>query len=189
MHRWIKCYQSMGKAALLFLLCLSSAFATQEELTQSFTSKVYHYSLRYPAVWIYHDKGKGVVIFENKKGTDASPFLINLQTLFTKKGGGEYPTIKALMDDFWSQVPKHTERVNFLDRKPILLLQPDGTRLMGEQTTLTFYENGQTFKHWQVMMMSRNGLLFQAWAYRAPLSFYEANKAYAEAMLASWVID
>ena len=169
---------------LLFWTC--SVFATQSDLSNIYESREKQYSIHYPASWQVHDHGKGMVVFIGKVGK--LPLSVNIQTIFTKKAHGEYPTIKALMDDFWYDVPKHTDQVKFLERRPILLVEPDGAKLSGEQATLTFKERGVTFKQWQIIVMSRDGVLFQAWAYRAPLKDFDTNRPLAEDILASWEI-
>lgn len=93
------------------------------------------------------------------------------------------------MDDFWSQVPRHTENATFLYRKPIVLVEPNGVKHNGEQTLFTYKENGETFKQWQMMTTDSNGIIFQAWAYRAPEKYFTDNQPIAAAMFASWVID
>lgn len=171
--------------ALLILLTPLTAFAADT----SFSSNLYRYSINYPANWRIAEHGNGVVVFTAKDASSKKTFTVNIQTIFTKKGGGKYKSIKDLMDDFREQVPMHTQAAKFLERKPFELTEPDGTKLSGEQTTLTFKENGQTLKQWQIMLTSRDGTLFQAWAYRAPLQIFDANQAQAASMLASWVIQ
>lgn len=171
------------------LIFLSSAFASNDSLTNVYDSAEKQYSIHYPATWQYKDLGKGAVVFVEINGKKPHLTSINIQTIFTKKAHGTYPTIKALMDDFWSQVPKHADQAKLYDRKPITLVEPDGTKLTGEQTTLTFKEYGVTFKQWQIMVMTNDGILFQAWAYRAPIQDYDANLKLAESMLATWVIN
>lgn len=164
------------------------AYAKQGDLSQSFISKSYRYAILYPASWKCADHGKGVVVFKGSGIDPHYPLMINIQTILTKKAGGEYVSVNDLMNDFRSQVPQHTQHAKFIDRNPIELLEPDGSKLYGEETLLTFYENKQTFKQWQIMMVSHDGMLFQAWAYRAPQAAFDANRPIAESMLRSWVI-
>ncbi len=165
-----------------------NVWANHPLLTQSYENQEKQFSIQYPTSWKMHDEGKGTIIFLKKEGKSSLPISVNIQTLFTKKARGEYSNVKALMDDFWAQVPKHNEDANFIERRPITLIESDGSKLLGEQTTLTFKENGQTFKQWQIMVMNQNGTLFQAWAYRAPLKEYNSNLKLAQAMLISWRI-
>lgn len=176
----------MKRYGLLVALLLTwSGALFAEELTQQFVSKDNHYTISYPANWRMFERGQGVVVFKPKPGT---AFLINIQTLLTKQAGGTYPDVKALMDDFYSQVPKHVNHAKFIWRLPIELMQPKGESLVGEQTLLTFEEGGQTLKQWQVMLVKK-AKVFQAFAYRAPLAQFDATKPLAEAMLHSWIIN
>lgn len=162
---------------------MGTVFANAPLPMRSFVSQAYHYSIHYPASWQCHAKDQGVVVFNTQAAS------VNIQTIYTKKGGGHYASVKDLMDDFQSQVPRHTQHAHFLERHPFVLTQTTGEKLTGEATTLTFYENGQTLKQWQIMLISRDGLIFQAWAYRAPVKEYADNLTDAVAMLRSWVID
>jgi len=175
--------------AFMTMYFISAVFAAENPLPNLFTSKAYHYSIRYPAAWKMRERDDGVVVFAAQDAKLKKIFTINIQTIYTKQGGGKYKSIKDLMDDFGTQVPMHTEDAKFLDRNSFALSEPDGSTLSGEQTTLTFKENGQTYKQWQVMLINHDGNLFQAWAYRAPITVFDANRQLAASMLASWVID
>lgn len=164
-------------------------YANSNSLTHAFDSTAYHYSIHYPENWTPRDLGNGVVVFRFSSIKPSYKLLVNIQTIYTKKAGGHYATVKDLMDDFISQVPLHTSRSHFSDRKPITLPQPNSNSYSGESITLTFNENGQVLKHWQVMVMSRDGRVFQAWAYRAPVQYYDINYPIASAMLATWVFN
>lgn len=150
--------------------------------------KPYHYSIHYPNTLTYSDHGDGMVTFKGKVGVPPSPMFVNIQTIYTKNHTGKYATVKDLMDDFTTQVPRNNPEANFLERKPITLVEPDGTKLKGEQTILTFTEKKVLLKQWQIMVMNQNGTMFQAWAYRAPLKYFDINRPIALAMLASWEI-
>lgn len=169
----------------IMLAVTTAVFADPGSLTQTFSTKDYGYTIQYPAGWHYIDRGKGVVVF---KGNEAYPLSVNIQTIYTKQGGGEYKSVKDLMNDFYTQVPMHTNDSKFYERKPIVLSEPDGTKLYGEQTTLSFREDGTTFKQWQVMLVNKDGNIFQAWAYRAPVEYFDSQYAAAAAMLNSWII-
>mgnify|MGYP000063543442 CR=1 FL=1 len=169
---------------VLSLLCFLNV-AFPDDLPQQFVSKDNHYTINYPTHWRVFPRGQGVVVFKPKPG---AAFLINIQTLLTKEAGGTYPDVKALMDDFYSQVPKHVDHAHFMWRKPFTLQQSAGS-LRGEQTLLTFNEAHQTLKQWQVMLVNKNDKVFQAFAYRAPEGEFDASQPLAQAMLHSWVIN
>lgn len=148
----------------------------------------YFYSIQYPVGWTHQDHGKGLVVFKGKTLDEKSGVLVNIQTIATKKNHGHYVDVKALMDDFYQQVPMHTEKASFGERQPITLVSAEGETLHGEQTTVTFYEEGKLIKHWQVMFMNPDGMLFQTWAYRTQETEFDANHPLAEEMLSSWKI-
>ncbi len=172
-------------SSLLLLGYYSLVYADSDLLKHTFTSQKYRYSIQYPNQWRPHDEGSGVVVFKDLPGKEAYT-LVNIQTIYTKKAGGHYATVKDLMDDFISQVPKHTAGVKFFKRTTISLPQDQDEQ--GESVSLIFNENGHQLKHWQVMFLSKDGRFFQAWGYRAPVSSYEVNYPLAKAMLESWVI-
>lgn len=170
----------------MFLMGMKAALAVEISLPNVFSNPEYHYSIHYPENWKAVDRGKGVVIFTEMK---PGPFMINIQTISTRKGGGKYKDIKDLMDDFKIQVPMHTKDAKFLDRKPFVLHEPDGSTLSGEETILTFEEDKMLWKQWQVMLINQNGMIFQALGYRAPASMFDVMQPTAAAMLASWIIS
>jgi hypothetical protein len=174
--------------SLVILSTMTMALTTGIRLANEFHSIGYHYSIHCPADWKITDRGNGVVVFRYK-ANQSMPMTINIQTIYTKKGGGKYKNVKDLMDDFYSQVPMHTQHATFLERKPIHLTQPDGIMLNGEETTLTFKENGRIDKQWQVMLQNQDGNLFQAFAYRAPVTVFDVYRPVATAMLASLVTN
>lgn len=177
---------------IIISLCLlnSAVFAQNRQpvLDHEFTTATYHYSIPYSSNWKVFSRGDGVVVFklQDKQSPGVS---INIQTIYTKFGGGEYPDIKALMDDFYSQVPQHFGKVKFLKRDAISVKQPDGSLRVGEQTTLNFSMNGVAYQQWQVMLISRDGRLFQAFAYRSPVAYFNQYQPLAAAMVSSWKIE
>jgi hypothetical protein len=175
------------RICIVFLLInISVAYANSMALKNIFDSQSYHYAIHYPSQWKVHDHGDGVVVF--KPFTDSKTF-INIQTIYTKKAGGHYATVKDLMDDFKSEVPRHAAGVTFFARQPIVLQQPNGEKLVGESITLTFKDHLQWLKHWQVMLVNQSGRVFQAFGYRAPIRNFDANYALATEMLQTWVIE
>ncbi len=161
------------------------AHAMQHPSTYLYENQNYKYSIQVPDKWQAHDHGDGVVVFNSPHAQTT----VNIQTIFTKKAKGHYENVKALMDDFVSQVPKHTQHAKFTDRKPIVLTLSNGTKLIGESIILTFFENDVSFKQWQVMLINQDGRLFQAFAYRAPVNDYDLDYKKAMTMFASWNID
>lgn len=147
------------------------------------------YEIKYPKAWKAHIGDEGVVSFAYQIPDTKTLIKANIQTIYTKAGGGKYKNVKDLMDDFLIQAPRHSQHAKLFDRKPIVLAGPNDTNISGEQITLTFKEDKQEYKQWQIMMMSRDGKLFQAFAYRAPVQYFDEYLPGVNAMLESWVIE
>lgn len=168
----------MYKKILLLVVVLFCHQAMASGLNQSFESKEYRYSIMYPDDWKCADKGKGTLLCKTGNGV-----TINLQTLYTQKGGGKYASVKSLMDDFYGQVPLHTIDAKFLSRSPYTFVD-----LNGEQTYVTFKEGKISYKQWQIMLTTDDGLLFQAFAYRAPEKVFDQYLPVAKEVLRTWNI-
>lgn len=171
------------------VVAVSLAYAGDVALTETFSNPLYHYTIQYPSDWKCDDRGQGVVVCRNHQNKNTPALSINIQTIYTKKADGKYATVKDLMDDFRQQVPMHTRNAVFLERKPVLLKEPDGTYRDGEETVFLFRENGITYKQWQVMMLNSDGNLFQALAYRAPEKYFASYYSLAEQIFSTWSLD
>lgn len=147
------------------------------------------YEIKYPKAWKAHIGDDGVVFFAYEIPDTKIIIKVNIQTIFTKAGGGKYKDVKDLMDDFLIQAPRHSQHAKLFNRKPIEFTGADGAKLSGEQITLTFEENKQEYKQWQIMMISQDGKVFQAFAYRAPIKYFDEYLPGVTAMLDSWVIQ
>ena len=183
------------KPLLTLLICIvagilsASSPAMGAEVNDTVTLQRNGYLIHYPKNWKIHYGEKGEVVFSFTAPDTKSKISTNIQTIYTKAHSGKYKSVKELMDDFLIQVPMHAQDARLFDRKPYTLTEPDGSHLTGEQITVTFIENKQTYKQWQIMLMTDNGVLFQAFAYRAPLPLYDEYLPVANSMLTSWVIQ
>jgi hypothetical protein len=175
---------------ILFLSLVSfSLYAKENPVMQPFNGSQYRYTISYPSDWRVYDHRDGVVVFKYQPNKTTYPVSVNIQTIFTKKEQGSYASVKDLMDDFVKNAKKHTDDAVFSDRKPFSLDNPQGETLQGEQATLTYRDHGKTIKHWQVMLITKDGSLFQAWAYRAPEDVFQTSLPLAKDMLATWIIQ
>lgn len=182
----------LNKTGIIFIIlsCYTAAtFAAHTAQTLQLNMPQYDYAIHYPTQWTYQDRGEGLVVFRGKTLDGLETISANIQTIATKKNGGHYVDVKALMDDFWIQVPKHAEKAAFLSRDAIELVGSDGSVLKGEQTIVTFYQHKKMLKHWQVMLMTHNGMIFQTYAFRTTADEFDKNQALAEAMFQSWQIE
>lgn len=179
----------MRKTILLLCACITlSAFAADNASMKQFNGEKYRYTISYPSDWRVYDRNDGTVVFKEITHGSVYPSSVNIQTIYTKKAKGTYKNIKALMDDFVGQASKSVQDVKFLDRKPLTLVEADGTRISGEEAIMSFSDHGRKLKQWQVMVMTNDGKLFQAWAYRASDRNFDANLGVAKEMLHSWKI-
>lgn len=146
----------------------------------------YRYQITYPNTWQPHDDNNGTIVFIYPIPNTKLTAMVNIQSIYTKAGGGKYKSVKDLMDDFLIQVPMHTVNAKLFDRKPYT--QPGAPQLTGEQIYVTFKQGNQTYKQWQIMLVTADGNLFQNFAYRAPQQYYDAYFPAASQMLESWQI-
>jgi hypothetical protein len=175
---------------LMTLVLVSfSLYAADASVMKAFNGEQYGYTISYPADWKVYDHKDGVVVFKTEESKGAYPTTVNIQTIYTTKAKGSYPTVKALMDDFEKNAKRHADAVKFLERHPITLVEPNGDKLVGEETTMLFKDHGKQLKQWQVMVMTTDGNLFQAWAYRAPEERFAITLPLAKKMLGSWDIE
>lgn len=177
--------QHIFLALFFYWLLTTKVSAEVNTLTQIFQSKANHYFFRYPANWHCDDHHQGVVVCKS----EVPDVSINLQTIWTKKGGGKYVDVKALMNDFMTQVPMHTTHAQFSNRRTLVIQEPNGAQYAGEEIILTFKENGKIFQQQQIMLQDPHGLVFQNFAFRAPVSLYAAHATIAKAIFASWEIS
>jgi len=170
------------------ILLLLSFPLYAEKTMQSYNGAKYRYTISYPSGWQVYDHNDGVVVFKAKSDKLIYPVSVNIQTIFTKQDTGTYASVKDLMDDFVKNAKRHADVVKFIERKPFSLANPLGATLQGEQATFTFRDHGKTIKQWQVMLMTKDGNLFQAWAYRAPADVFQMSLPLANDMLSTWII-
>ncbi|VVC75662.1 hypothetical protein AQUSIP_09520 [Aquicella siphonis] len=147
------------------------------------------FSIKYPSDWIYDNTEEGSVLFSGKKGTAAYYSTVNIQTVLSKKSGGEYKSIDDIIADVREQVLKESPKANFLAHGPFSLIQPDGSSLKGEYLTFIYTYEGSIIEQWQIVVPRQDGLVFYTWAYTAPIEMYGDYLDIAKAMLATWAIN
>jgi hypothetical protein len=167
----------------------ASVYAAADVATKLYDGKKYHYTIQYPADWHVYDHDDGVVVFKKLGLRSVYPTSVNIQTIYTKKAKGTYANVKELMDDFTANAKSDVTNVTFSERKPIILIDTNGVKIHGEEITMSFEAQGTKLKQWQVMVITDDGRLFQAWGYRAAETNYELDLPAAKNMLNSWVFE
>src|SRR5579885_1491393 len=138
-------------------------------LPNLYTNRASRYKIKYPANWIYDDKDKGTVVFSGQKDTLDYYATVNIQTVLTKRFGGEYSSMKDLLDDIRKQVLKESPQTTFLGSGAYVLNQKDGSKLNGEYLKFIYSYKGQIIEQWQVVIPRKDGQVFYTWAYTAPI--------------------
>lgn len=162
--------------------------ATPGALTKKYDNQDSRYTMSYPATWEYEKSGDGTIIFSGKRGSPAYFSTVNIQTVLTKKSGGDFSTVKQFMADIKLQAKTQSPDVKFLESGPIDLGEKSGIKEKGEYTVFTYRYKDQEFKQWQIVVLRDDGQVFYAWAYTAPIKQYPDSEDIAKAMLDTWVI-
>jgi|GEM_PF-1547666 len=157
-------------------------------VTNMYDNQDSRYVMKYPSSWEYEKANDGTVIFSGKPGTSAFFSTVNVQTVLTKKTGGDFANIKEFMSDIKHQAVDQSPGVRFVDSGTVEVVEKSGTKDPGEYMVFTYKYKGKEFKQWQVVVQRNDGQVFYAWAYTSPVQQYTDDLAVARAMLESWVI-
>lgn len=167
---------------------ITSSTATNNALINEYDNKDSRYLMKYPGSWEYEKAGDGTVIFSGKAGTAAFFSTVNIQTVLTKKTGGDFSSVKEFMADIKHQAISQSPGVKFFENGPIVITEKNGEKDKGEFTVFSYTYKGKEFKQWQIVVLRNDGQVFYAWAYTAPISEYSNDLPVAKGMLGSWVI-
>lgn len=154
----------------------------------TYDNKDSRYSMQYPSNWQYERAGDGTVVFSGKRGTDSFFSTVNIQTVLSKKNGGDFSSVKQFMIDIKHQALTQSPGVKFLENGPFTIKEKNGTQDEGEYLIFTYKYKGKEFKQWQIVVLRNDGQVFYAWAYTSPVAQYANDLATAKAMLTSWMI-
>lgn len=146
------------------------------------------YSIKYPKDWVYDQSNPGTVIFSGKQGTPEFFSTVNIQTILTKKSGGDYEDVKAFTDDINKQAKKESSEAKFLEQGPISITAVNGLKMEGQYLIFTYKYRNIMFKQWQIVLLRNDGQVFYAWAYTSPVAQYDKDLPIAQEMLKTWVI-
>lgn len=157
-------------------------------LLKSYRHRDAEFSIKYPSNWIYEESDNGSVVFSGEKNTLAFYSTINIQIVLSKKGGGQYKSVKDIIADVKNQILKESPQTTFLKSGPFVLTTSNGFKLDGEFLIFIYSYEGHIMEQWQVVIPKKDGLAFYTWAYTAPISQYSLFLPVADAMLTTWII-
>ncbi len=158
------------------------------EMTNSYDNQDSRYTMKYPGNWEYEKAGDGTVIFSGKRGTTAYFSTVNIQTVLTKKTGGDFSTVKQFMADIKHQAVSQSPGVKFLESGPFEITEKNGKKDKGEYTVFSYTYKDKEFKQWQIVILRSDAQVFYAWAYTSPIAQYPNDLVVAKKMLESWII-
>lgn len=156
--------------------------------TKLYDNRDSKYLIKYPSDWIYDESERGAVIFSGKKNTPAYYTTVNIQTVLTKKSGGDYSSAADLISDIKRQVLIESPKTNFVDRGKFEIPMKSGVNLIGQSISFIYTYKGHIIQQWQVVVLRDDKLVLYSWAYTAPIEQYSENLPTAKTMLSSWVI-
>lgn len=167
----------------------STSSSSEVKLTNLFEDKNNKFSIKYPTDWIYEQPEKGTVVFSGKKGTPGYYSTVNIQTVLTKKSGGNYKNLQEFIDNLKRQAKSGSKDVNFVGEGPINISESGhGMKMNGRYLVFTYTVQGQKFNQIQFVFLRNDGQVFYAWAYTSPVSQYKVFYPIAKAMFATWSI-
>jgi hypothetical protein len=191
-HRWI-CFLlslSMLGAAAFYSMQVQAADKTKQPVSLSnlYNNRDSHYSIKYPANWIYDASEKGAVVFSGKKDTPSYYSTVNIQTILTKKFGGDYANLDQFIADIKKQTLQESPNASFIDSGTMTLKEPDGSQVEGRHLTFIYSYKDQLFEQWQIVVLRNDGQVFYTFAYTSPVDQYQTDLGIAQAMLKTWSI-
>jgi hypothetical protein len=146
------------------------------------------YSIKYPPSWVYEIPDKGAVLFSDQKGPKNILSTVNIQTILTKKTGGDFDNVHDFIADMKKQVLKESPYATFVDHGDYAVHGINGTTLNGEYLVFIYSHNMQILQQWQIIVLRNDNQVFYTWAYTAPLTDYKQDLNVAKAMLDTWSI-
>lgn len=166
----------------------SISYQYSNSLNNIFNNKENRYTIKYPQNWNSNSSAQGTVILNGKPGTQSYYSSVNIQTVLTKKTGGNFSNIKEFMHEVKKQVEKVSEKAKFVGTGKIDIPQTDGTKLHGEYIVFIYNVNGVNFKQWQIVILRNDQQAFYAWAFTSPVKQFDRDLPIAREILKTWSI-
>lgn len=159
----------------------------KNDLSNTYEDKPNQYSIKYPKDWSHDNQAKGTLLFRGQQGTPAYFTTVNIQTILTRKTGGEYSNVNALISALKKQLMEQTTNAKILDEGKVEL-PTNPQKIQGEYIIATYNYKQVAYKQMQFVVIRDDGLALYAWAYTAPVKLYDASLPIAKAMFESWII-
>jgi hypothetical protein len=158
------------------------------QLTKTYKTSTGDYSINYHNDWIVENTGKNSVLFSGKRDSLSYYSTVTIQTIGSKKSAGKYESVKDVINDVRKQVLAESPKTTFLNSGPFIYTMQNGRKLEGEFLIFIYSFKSHIIEQWQIVLPSKEGLVFYTWAYTSPLSQYGKDLEIAKSMLASWTI-
>lgn len=166
-----------------------SSSTNEIALPNVFENKNSKYSINYPADWEYTQPDKATVVIGGKKDTASYTSTVNIQTVLTKKSGGNYSTLKEFMNSLKKQALQISPDTKILAEDTINLdKKPNRIAMQGRYVVFSYTYKGQAIKQMQFVFLRADGQVFYAWGYTSPADRFDIDYPIAKAMFASWSV-
>lgn len=157
-------------------------------LTKEFTNNSNRYSVKYPDDWTHEQPDKATEIFGKKReGTSFYHSTISIQTIRTKKIGGNYSNIQDFMDAIKLQASKEFTDFTIINESDVELPQ-NPNQFKGKAMIFTYKKGELSIKQMLIILMQDDGKAFYTWGYSASKEQFAKDLPIAKEMFESWKI-
>lgn len=158
-------------------------------LPNIFESSNSKYSIHYPADWEYTQPDKATVVISGKKGTPSYVSTVNIQTVLTKKSGGNYSTLKEFMNSLKKQALQIAPDTKILAEDAINLDKKSNRMAMqGRYVVFSYTYKGHPIRQMQFIFLRDDGQVFYTWGYTSPINRFDIDYPIAKAMFTTWSV-
>lgn len=144
------------------------------------------FSIQYPTNWEFEQRNSNSVAFGGKQGTASAYSTVSIQIVLSKKAGGIYKNIQAVVNDLKQQISKQTSDTKIEDLGDITL--PLNSKIHGIAFNATYKYKGMTIKKMQFVLEQPDAQFFYSWGFTSPADRYNDDLPIAKAMFESWKI-
>jgi hypothetical protein len=145
------------------------------------------YTIRFPSGWIFKKQSENTYIFSGKEGSQAYYSTINIQKLRSKKNGGVYADVDAVIEGFKKDFLSGDANAKFFDGRSFKYADKN-VQLEGKQFKAEYIIQGTKFRQWLVVISDYSQDYFYAFSYTSPADQYDFFLWIAELMLETWRI-
>lgn len=157
-------------------------------LVKEFTNNNNRYSVKYPDDWSHEQPDKATEIFGKKReGTSFYYSTISIQTIRTKRIGGNYSNIQDFIDAIKQQASKEFTDFKITNESDVELPQ-NPNQFKGKALIFTYKKGDLSIKQMLVILMQDDGKVFYTWGYTASKEQFEKDLPIAKRMFESWKI-